>query len=248
MAFGGRHDIRFIEDVDDLVAVAKACTSHVDGIIVAMRDLSGQSTCETIRALAAIDTSAPIVAYCCAGAEHSAEIRAMVLAGAHELIFEEIDDSGVALRAALRAARQTRVGQRAAMKIMPLVDECLWPFVSHVTACPTTRRVAAVADALGYHRKTLVNHCRQANVPPPQELLAWCRLCVVAELLSTTSQTIESIAFHLDFSSDTALRNMIKRYTRLRASEVRARGGLACVISALRQAIVAHRKAREVVG
>jgi AraC-like DNA-binding protein len=247
-ALRDRREVHFVEDVSELLAITRAATYPVDGIIVAMRDRSGRSTCGIVRKLAATEGSAAIVAYCRAGAEHSADIRAMVLAGAHELIFEGIDDSGVALRAALGAAQQAQLGLRAAAQIMPLVDERLWPFVRHVTSYPTTQRVAAVADALGYNRKTLVNHCMQAKVPPPQELLAWCRLCVVAELLSTTSRTIEAIAFQLDYSSDSALRNMIKRYTRLRASDVRERGGLDCVIAALRQAIVAHRQGREAVG
>jgi transcriptional regulator GlxA family with amidase domain len=78
-----------------------------------------------------------------------------------------------------------------------------------------------------------VNHLRAAAAPPPQELLAWCRLSVVAELLSTTPRTIESIALQLDFPSDTALRNMMKRYTGLRATDVRTRGGIRCVMDAL---------------
>ncbi len=248
MALRGRHEIQFVEDAEDLVAITRAATYRVDGIIVAMRDRNGRSTCGVVRALAATEGSAAIIAYCRAGAEHSADIRALVLAGAHELIFEGVDDSGVALREALRVAQQAQLGLRAAAQIMLLVDERLWPFVRHVTSYPTMQRVGEVADALGYDRKTLVNYCMRAKVPPPQELLAWCRLCVVAELLSTTSRTIQAIAFQLDFPSDSALRNMIKRYTRLRASDVRERGGLDCVIHALRQAIDTHRQCRVAVG
>jgi transcriptional regulator GlxA family with amidase domain len=114
--------------------------------------------------------------------------------------------------------------------------------VQHVTAHPETQRVADLANALGYHRKTLVNHCTQARVPPPQELMAWCRLTVAAGLLQTTPRTIESVALGLDFPSDTALRNMMKRYTGLRASEVRAAGGMRAVIAAFEAALGSYRR------
>ena len=51
-------------------------------------------------------------------------------------------------------------------------------------------------------------------------------------MLTSTTHTIDAIAMRLDFPSDTALRNMIKRYTGLRASEVRARGGMQCILEA----------------
>ena len=78
-------------------------------------------------------------------------------------------------------------------------------------------------------------------VPPPQELLAWCRLGVVGYLLGTTSLSVESIAQQLDFPSDTALRNLVKRYTGLRATEIRERGGLPCVIGALKDELERRR-------
>ena len=48
-------------------------------------------------------------------------------------------------------------------------------------------------------------------------------------------------ALQLDFPSDTALRNMIKRYTGLRASEIRARGGMRAILDAFGAAVRAHR-------
>ena len=94
-----------------------------------------------------------------------------------------------------------------------------------------------VAYALGYHRKTLVNHCSQAEFLPPHELLCWCRLAVAGELIATSCRSIESVALQLGFPSDTSLRNMMKRYTGMRASEVRERGGARCVVVALRRAL-----------
>jgi AraC-like DNA-binding protein len=232
-ALRGTYEVQFVERANELSWLVKNAQLRVAAVILEMRDADAHSTCDLVRQISLSDMSPPVLAYCRAGGERSGDIRDFVLAGVQELIFDGIDDAGVALRSVLDAARRAQIGERAATALMTTLPPILGAFVRYVTAHPDTQRVADVADALGYHRKTLVNHCAQAVAPPPQELLAWCRLCVAAELLRTTPRTIESIAFQLDFPSDTALRNMMKRYTGLRASDVRTRGGMRCVMSAL---------------
>lgn len=168
------------------------------------------------------------------------------MAGVHELLYEGVDTAGVALRAVLESAQRAQVGERAAAALMASVPERLWAFIKQATAHPEIHRVSELADALGYNRRTLLNHCTSAGYPPPHELLAWCRLAVVGELLTSTTRTIESIALQLDFPSDTALRNMIKRYTGLRASDVRAQGGMRSILDAFDTAMRARRPIAEV--
>jgi AraC-like DNA-binding protein len=232
-ALRGEYDVHFAERGCDLLTLVRSERSDVSAVMLEMRDADGRSTHDIVRQLSVSEQSPPVLAYCRAGAEHAGEIRNFVLAGVSELVFDGIDDAGVALRALLSSAQQIHVGERVANVLLTMLPSILHPFVRYVTAHPETQRVADVADALGHNRKTLVNHCTQAVAPPPQELLAWCRLSVVAELLSTSPRTIESIALQLDYPSDTALRNMMKRYTGLRATEVRKRGGLRCVMDAL---------------
>lgn len=52
----------------------------------------------------------------------------------------------------------------------------------------------------------------------------------------------------LDFPSDTSLRNMMKRYTGLKASEVRERGGAQCVVAALRRAVLGEQRTERMTG
>jgi hypothetical protein len=52
---------------------------------------------------------------------------------------------------------------------------------------------------------------------------------------------VEGIALQLDFASDTALRNMIKRYTGLRAQDLRHGDGASVVLAHLRRALASHR-------
>ena len=232
-ALRGEYEVHFVERASELLKLVMSACSHVSAVMLEMRDVDGRSTCDIVSQISVSELSPPVLAYCRAGGEHSGQIRNFVLAGVRELVFDGVDDVGVSLRALLSSAQQAQIGERAANALLAALPPILGPFVRYVTAHPEVQRVADVADALGYNRKTLVNHCAQAVAPPPQELLAWCRLSVVAELLSTTPRTIESIALQLDFPSDTALRNMMKRYTGLRASDVRTRGGMRCVMDAL---------------
>jgi AraC-like DNA-binding protein len=87
--------------------------------------------------------------------------------------------------------------------------------------------VEQVARALNIHRKTLVNHCSAEGFPPPGSVIAWCLLLLTAGLLATPGVTVERIAVQLNFPSATALRNMLKRYTGLRPSDLRAENALA---------------------
>ena len=232
-ALRSAYDLHFVERGCELLALVKRERSNVAAVLLEMRDTDGRSTCDIVSQIAVSELSPPVLAYCRIGGEQSGEIRNFVLAGVRELVFEGVDDVGVALRSVLSSAQMAHVGERVANALLTTLPPILGPFVRYVTAHPETQRVTDVAEALGYNRKTLVNHCAQAAAPPPQELLAWCRLSVVAELLSTTPRTIESIALQLDFPSDTALRNMMKRYTGLRATDVRTRGGIRCVMDAL---------------
>lgn len=235
---GRAMDVVFVDRIGELVDAVMHATMPIAAIIVEVRDAEGQPVHEVVGDLRAGGTGTPLVAYCRAGAEHSSDIRALVLAGAHQLLFHGIDDTGIALRHILEAAQQASVGERAAEELMRVVPAKLAPIVSHVTRYPAIQHVSDLADALGYHRRTLVNHCAQAEFVSPQELLGWCRLAVAAELMAASGRTIEAIAQQLDFSSDTGLRNMMKRYTGLKASEVRERGGARCVVAALRRAVM----------
>ncbi len=247
-ALRGRYAVEFVDRVAELHAQA-AALHLIYGMVIEPHDADNVSTEAAIRFVRTTQPHVPVIAYCRAGHSHSADVKAMALAGVHELLFVGIDDTGTALRDVLSVARQASVGEIVAAALTPLVPERLWPFVRYVTGHPgEAQRVAGVARALGHHRKTLVNHCAQAGLPSPQELLAWCRLAVIGHLLGTSKCTIEAISLQLDFPSDTALRNLVKRYVGMKASDVRAAGGLVVVVAAFERAVVASKITRQASG
>lgn len=237
-ALKGRADVHFAERIAQIDNEFIALRSIALGLIVESHDSDGRSCDDLIRYVRERQPGVPVVGYCRAGIAYASDVRLLAVAGVHELLFHGIDDSGSALRTVITMAGQACVADIVTHAFLPLLPERIVPFVRHVVSQPATaQHVTAVAAALGYHRKTLVNQCAQGMLPPPKELISWCRLGVVGQLLGSSRCTIESIALQLDFPSDTALRNLVKRYLGMRATEVREHGGLGVVIAAFKRAL-----------
>jgi AraC-like DNA-binding protein len=215
-------------------------------LIVEPRDCDGRSTADLVRECAVAHPRLPIVGYCRAGYEHSRDILELGVAGVHELLFHGVDDSGVALRGVLTSANQACAATQVLRAIVDDVPSGLLPLFEFCLAYPErATSVQAVAHVLGVHRKTLVNHCAQASLPPPGAVIAWCRLLLVGHFLETPGRTVEGIALRVEFASATALRNMLRRYTGLRPQQVRERGGLRCIVDAFRRGLAEKRERSE---
>jgi AraC-like DNA-binding protein len=245
-AVQGHAVVRFVGTTGDLLAHLGDSHTLPMAMIVEPRDCDGRPTAGIVRQLANAHPTLPIVAYCHAGYQYSRDILELAAAGAHELLFHGVDDSGVALRGVLTSASQACAAAQIMRAIASEVPPALVPLFEFCLAYPErATSVQAVAHVLGVHRKTLVNYCAQASLPPPSAILAWCRLLLVGHFLETPGRTIEGIALGVEFTSATALRNMLRRYTGLRPQQVRERGGLCCIIDAFRRRLAERRERPE---
>ena len=245
-AVRGHATPHFVGTAGELLAYLVQAPVLPAALIVEPRDCDGRSTAPIVRQLVTAHPALPIIGYCHAGYEHSRDILELGVAGAHELIFHGIDDSGVALRGVLASAGQACAAAQVLSAIAPDVPATLFPMFEFCLSYPErATSVQAVAQVLGVHRKTLVNYCAQASLPPPGAVLAWCRLLLVGHFLETPGRTVEGIALRVEFASATALRNMLRRYTGLRPQQVRERGGLRCVVAAFRKSLAERRAPRE---
>jgi AraC-like DNA-binding protein len=241
-AVRGHAAIQFVGTAGELLAQLADAPAPPIALVVEPRDCDGRSTSGLVRQLAAAHPRLPIVGYCRAGYEHSRDILELGTAGVHELLFHGIDDSGVALRGVLASAGQACAATQVLRAIASDVPSALLPLFEFCLAYPErATSVQAVAHVLGVHRKTLVNYCAQASLPPPGAVIAWCRLLLVGHFLETPGRTVEGIALRVEFASATALRNMLRRYTGLRPQQVRERGGLRCVVDAFRRSLAEKR-------
>lgn len=237
-ALRGRVTLRFVATFAELSETLKQSTDPVDAVVLPARDADGQDASRIVREVAVGRPRTAIVVWCDARSEHSLEIRALAVAGAHQFLFLGMEDYGVSLRAVLDVAKRQCGAEWVMERLSRIVPSLLHPMLEATLARPDAiRSLPDLASAIGVHRKTLFNHCRRVGFLAPAELIAWGRLAMVAYLLETTSCTVERIAIELGYASDTSLRNTMKRYTGQRAGEIRAAGGVERVIQALEERV-----------
>jgi len=231
-ALGGRISALACRTASDVeLAVRAECP---DCVVVAPWDESGRPSVPTVRRLRSRFPWLPIAAYCRLDPQAAHEIVELVRAGADSVVLRGYDDLGRRLRErlalgwSLRVVEEVReaLAQWETPDAAPILAYCL----RHATEPLTVR---AVAEALAIDRKTLGNRLAAAGLPAPRILIPWCRLLCAARWLEQPGRSVEQAALRFRFGSGSALRNMLRRYTGLRASDVRARGGMACVLAAL---------------
>jgi AraC-like DNA-binding protein len=205
-----------------------------DCVLVTPWDDSGRPSAAIVRRLRLRFPWLPIAVYCHLEARSVHEIAVLAQAGVDTVIIHGHDDPGrrlrdrLALAWSLRAAEEVLqvLGRWATPESAPILGYCL----RHATEPLTVR---AVADALSIDRSTLGHRLAAASLLAPRHLISWCRLLCAARWLEQPDRSVDQAALALRFGSGSALRNMFRRYTGMRPADVRARGGLACVLSLL---------------
>jgi AraC-like DNA-binding protein len=230
-ALRGFARFRAVASLDECRALLREELATVAALILEAQDLSGVPTMPFVAQVNDSLPAVPILGYCEVGLRRGGEAVALIRAGVHDIVLRGVDDGALALRDAVVGASHSTAANRVITALRPLVHSSILPLLEH---CLSFGRrgitVASAAVALGVHRKTLVNLCARSKLPPPAILLGWCRLFLVAALLERKSYTVERIAHELEYPSSTALRNAIRRYVGVTATQVRERGGLQFVL------------------
>ena len=227
-----RADVAFAETFEQLERVLPTMP-RCDALILAPRDHQERDAVDVVRCVARQWPGTAIVIFCPPRSDDAVSFRALALAGAHQFVFEGVHNTAAALAAAVEYAYRASSADIVLQKLEPLVPLELHSIVHVVLARPDTlTTVDQVAAALGVHRKTLVNRCARAGFIRPAELIMWCRLALVAYALERSGATVEAIAHSLGFASHTALRNLLKRHSGKKATEIRGGGGLSVLLEA----------------
>lgn len=207
-----------------------------DVVVVDLRDPVGESTLPAVRRIREDFPSVPVVLYCAISPSVSRDMLEFARAGVNDLVLRDVDDVKVTLRASLTSAADHCSARAVAAELEGLVPANVAAMIRY--CLENGRRALTVEDvaaALNVHRKTLVGRLNAAGLPTPSAIIAWCRLLVSARLLEDPGRSVEQVALMLDFPSGTSMRNMVKRYTGLRAGELRENGGLRCVLHAFKR-------------
>jgi AraC-like DNA-binding protein len=240
-ALRGRALVREFETFADLHRAIHRDVPAIDVVIISPYDRIGADGVGLVREIAREFPDVAIVAQCSGGLCQAGVVRELSAAGAHQLLFG-IEDSRSVIQSVVQRARRECAADRVLAGLTPEINAELVPLLEACLTRPgEVMDVASLVRAAGAHRRTLHNRCRRAGLSGPAEFIGWCRVGIVAYLLGRTHRTVESIALELDFASPTALRNLLKRYTGLRATEIRNRGGLSVVIEALRRRLGVRR-------
>ncbi len=230
-ALRGRARVTAVRSFDAVATALRESTDPVDLVVLPSHD----NVIEATRIVQLVVKERPmcaIVAYCRVGSQYSPDIRALAAAGVHQFVFLGVDDTGIALRSVLNRARRQCAAMLVMDRLVKLLPSTLHPLVELALTRPHYRTVPRIASALGVHRKTLFNRCQRANCVSPEELVVWARLSLVACLLETTGCTLETISIDLSFASVNSLRNTMKRYTGMTATQVKLSRGVDAVIAA----------------
>jgi AraC-like DNA-binding protein len=211
-------------------------------VLVGMQDARGESAASFAAALRSQGRGAAIVACCDLNANGVQPVSELAVAGVHDVLFTGLNDDGHSARMVIFGACLGGAGDVVMNAITPSIPSAMLRFVDLAARRPRDlRRVSEVAEALGISRQTLGRWCRVHKYIGPEELLMWVRLLLVAALLEATDQTLESIAYEMQYGSPTALRNRIREYASLTATDLRD-GGLRLMLEAFHRRIDAVRR------
>lgn len=236
-----------VEVVYCVAALHAAMAQHLGAVacvVAEARDSACEPTAPALSALIQRFPTVPVLGYCGAGARHAADLRDLARAGVHELVFADVDDHPALLRTKLTRGEEACAAAAVLRRIDGLLPPVLSRLAEYCVQFPRdSREISRIAAALGVHRKTLVNWCERAKVPPPSALVTWVRLLLAAELLRSPGQSVERVANALEFASPTAFRNQCRRYFAMRPSELRTDEGREGAYRAFAEALTVVRRA-----
>lgn len=220
--------VHLVYGVADLHATMTEHAGEIGGVIAEARDGLHEPVGPALAEIIKRYPTVPVLGYCAAGAGGATELRDLARAGVHELLFADIDDHPALLRAKLSRGEEACAAASVLRQVDGLLPPLLLSLVEYCVQFPRdSHEISRIACALGVHRKTLVNWCERAHVPPPSTLVTWVRLLLAAEMLHSPGQSVERVANALEFASATSLRNLCRRYFKLRPLDLRTEVGRA---------------------
>jgi AraC-like DNA-binding protein len=220
-------DAATIRWFSSFVDLREALETEIERVIVAIvdtEDPTGASAHGFTRALAETYPGIGVVVYRRARADSEADVCLLGAAGVHDILLEGLTDEGYLARAIVLDACRRGAADLVMQEMREVLPQRLLPFADAAVRNPAKGSIVKIAQHLNVHRQTPNMWCKKERFLRPEELLMWCRLLLVAAMLELTSRTLDSIAIELDYASSTSLRNQLKNYTGMTATQIRANG------------------------
>ena len=232
--------IRWFNSFVDLREALETEIQRVIVAIVEMTDPTGASAHGFARSLADHYPGIGVVVYRRMVAESEADVCQLGAAGVHDILLDGLTDEGYMARTIVLDACRRGAADLVMQELRKFVPDRLVLFADAVVRNPAKGSIGAISKHLNVHRQTPNTWCKKERYLRPEEMLVWCRLMLVAAMLELTSRTLDSIAIELDYASATSLRNQLKNYTGMTATQIRA-AGLGAVISVFKGRVAQRR-------
>lgn len=228
----GRATVVFCGDARELVEAA--VSPVVVAAVVALHDAVGAPQTELVRALRRRRPDLTIVVASPGATTHtSRDVLDAGRAGADRLMIRGFDDPARVIAEVLERLSATGGVGVVLARLRPHLSAGALRIVTHtLRLAGDDPSLHVLAAALGISARTLARHVACEGLPTPGALIDWCRVLLAAQRIEATDGSVLRIAGELGFSSATALRRVIRRFTGLRPTELRARGSLTTAIDA----------------
>jgi AraC-like DNA-binding protein len=236
-------DAAVIRWFTSFVDLREALETEIDRVIVAIvdtEDPTGASAHGFARGLADNYPGIGVVVYRSSKEESKADVCMLGAAGVHDILLEGLTDEGFIARTIILDACRRGAADLVMQDLRKVLPDRLLPFADAAVRNPAKGSIMKIAQHLNVHRQTPNAWCKKERYLRPEELLVWCRLLLVAAMLELTSRTLDSIAIELEYASATSLRNQLKNYTGMTATQIRGTG-LRAVISVFNGRIAQRR-------
>jgi AraC-like DNA-binding protein len=196
-------------------------------VICEFGDRTDPGVANAIRELRRRRPTLPMIGYCRVDEDSSRHIMAATGAGVNAVALRDAVDIGAMLEGLLEQAEVdtafTDAMKTLGTRVPPIVRQVLDHCIRHSLDVPS---VTQLGQALGVSRRTLGHRLSRAGAPTAGALISWSRLFVAMELLVDEGRSVDQTALALGFTSGSALRGMLQRYTGLTPRQLRDRGGL----------------------
>lgn len=215
--------LRFVDRPVDLVAALRAGAAPL-----AVLDVSPAQGCSAVfvRGVAQTFPHTSILAWSDFQDLGAREIFELALAGIVEVVIAGVEDTPKQIALLLENALSRTLARRVQgvlADVLPATAEA--PFYALLAAA---RRPLTPEDAARLalcHPSTLRVRLLRAGLPSAGKLIVWMRLLHAAARLELARGGAARVAASLEFPSETALRNQLRRYAGMKPAELTAPGG-----------------------
>lgn len=198
----------------------------------------------TLRALLREFPSTTVLAACGVRRGCFEDVRTLGEWGVSRVISLDEEDTPVAIAQRLSAAQGRPLRTLIRRALPPNVPGRAQAILMAASEIVSVGGAASdLARSLHVTTRTLLRWCRRASLPPPRRLLAWMRILLAAELLDDPGRSVLGVAFACGYTSDSALRLVMRRYLGVTPGALRTRGAFAVASRAFVEALARERRA-----